>query len=120
MPFFFLICTFGLNGAHLVGRLRVWFSYVFMDRQIPISGVTMKFAEVTILLREIADQCPKLDGFTITLVPQKAMFPLYRGYHINIKGNPSNESIGCLRKIVEGHDLAMKIKSDSVLVYDPR
>ena len=80
----------------------------------------MKFAEIAILLREIVDRCPGLDGATITLIPQKAMFPLYNGYHINIKANMSKESMGNLRKIVEGHDLVMQIKTDSVIVYETR
>ena len=80
----------------------------------------MKFAEIAILLREIVDNCPGLDGSTITLIPQKAMYPLYQGYHINIKANFSKESMGCLRKIVEGHDLVMQIKTDSVVVYETR
>jgi hypothetical protein len=80
----------------------------------------MKFAEVAILLREIVDRCPGLDGSTITLIPQKAIYPLYKGYHINIKAAVSKESLGNLRKIVEGHDLAMKIKVDSVIVYETR
>jgi hypothetical protein len=80
----------------------------------------MKFAEIAILLREIVDRCPSLDGATITLIPQKAMYPLYQGYHINIKANLSKESMGGLRKIVEGHDLVMQIKTDSVIVYESR
>jgi hypothetical protein len=80
----------------------------------------MKFAEIAVLLREIVDRCPSLDGSTITLIPQKAMYPLFLGYHINIKANLTKESIGCLRKIVEGHDLVMKIKTDSVVVYENR
>jgi hypothetical protein len=80
----------------------------------------MKFAEAAILLREIVDRCPGLDGATITLIPQKAMFPLYQGYHINIKANLSRESTGGLRKIVEGHDLMMQIKADAVIVYESR
>ena len=61
-----------------------------------------------------------LDGATIALIPQRAMYPLYQGYHINIKANLSKESMSCLRKIVEGHDLVMQIKSDSVIVYETR
>ena len=80
----------------------------------------MKFAEIAVLLREIVDRCPGLDGSTITLIPQKAMYPLFEGYHINIKANLTKESMGCLRKIVEGHDLVMKIKADSVVVYESR
>jgi len=80
----------------------------------------MKFAEIAVLLREIVDRCPALDGSTITLIPQKAMFPLYKGYHINIKANFAKESMGNLRKIVEGHDLVMQIKTDSVVVYETR
>jgi hypothetical protein len=80
----------------------------------------MKFAEIAILLREIVDRCPGLDGSTITLIPQKAMYPLFQGYHISIKANLTKESIGCLRKIVEGHDLVMQIKTDSVVVYETR
>ncbi len=80
----------------------------------------MKFAEVALLLREIVDRCPGLDGSTISLVPQKAQFPLYEGYHVNIKANFSKESIGGLRKIVEGHDLVMQIKSDCIIVYESR
>jgi hypothetical protein len=80
----------------------------------------MKFAEIAVLLREIVDRCPSLDGSTITLVPQKAMYPLFLGYHINIKANFTKESMGSLRKIVEGHDLVMKIKTDSVVVYENR
>ncbi len=80
----------------------------------------MKFAEVALLLREIVDRCPSLDGSTISLVPQKAQFPLYEGYHVNIKANFSKESIGGLRKIVEGHDLVMQIKSDCIIVYESR
>ncbi|MCL2476110.1 hypothetical protein [Candidatus Bathycorpusculum sp.] len=80
----------------------------------------MKFAEIAILLREIVDRCPGLDGNTITLIPQKAMYPAYQGYHINIKGNVSKECLGGLRKIVEGHDLAMQIKADCVVVYETR
>ena len=80
----------------------------------------MKFAEIAVLLREIVDNCPGLDGSTITLIPQKAMYPLFQGYHINIKANFTKESMGCLRKIVEGHDLVMQIKTDSVVVYETR
>jgi hypothetical protein len=80
----------------------------------------MKFAEIAILLREIVDRCPTLDGSTITLIPQKAMYPLFLGYHINIKANFTKESMSGLRKIVEGHDLVMKIKTDSVVVYENR
>ncbi len=80
----------------------------------------MKFAEIAVLLREIVDRCPGLDGSTITLIPQKAIHPLFQGYHINIKANLSKESMGGLRKIVEGHDLAMQIKSDCVIVYETR
>jgi hypothetical protein len=80
----------------------------------------MKFAEIAILLREIVDTCPSLDGNTITLIPQKAMYPLFKGYHVNIKGNVAKESVGCLRKIVEGHDLVMQIKIDSIVIYETR
>jgi hypothetical protein len=80
----------------------------------------MKLAEIAILLREIVDRCPSLEGATFTLIPQKAMYPLYNGYHINIKANFSRESIGALRKIVEGHDLVMQIKADAVIVYETR
>jgi hypothetical protein len=79
----------------------------------------MKFAEIAILLREIVDRCPGLDGSTITLMPQKARYPLFQGYHINIKANLTKESLGGLRKIVEGHDLVMQIKTDSIIVYEP-
>ena len=80
----------------------------------------MKLAEVAILLREIVDRCPSLEGSTFTLIPQQAMHPLFNGYHINIKANISKESLGGLRKIVEGHDLVMQIKTDSVVVYETR
>ena len=80
----------------------------------------MKFAEIAVLLREIIDNCPSLDGSTITLIPQRAMYPLFQGYHINVKGNFTKESLGCLRKIVEGHDLVMQIKTDSVVIYETR
>jgi hypothetical protein len=80
----------------------------------------MKLGEIAILLREIVDRCPSLDGAIITLVPPKAMYPLYNGYHINIKANFDEASRGCLRKIVEGHDLVMKIKIDSVVIYETR
>ncbi len=80
----------------------------------------MKFAEIAVLLREIVDRCPDLDGSTITLIPQKAMYPLFQGYHISIKANINRESMGCLRKIVEGHDLMMKTKADSLLIYESR
>ena len=80
----------------------------------------MKLAEIAILIREIVDTCPGLEGSTITLIPQKAMYPLFQGYHINIKANLSKESMGGLRKIVEGHDLVMQIKTDSVVIYETR
>ena len=80
----------------------------------------MKFGEIAVLLREIVDRCPGLDGSTITLIPQKAMYPLFQGYHISIKANISQESMGCLRRIVEGHDLMMKTKADSPLIYESR
>jgi len=80
----------------------------------------MKFAEVAILLREIVDRCPSLDGSTFMLTPQKAMYPLFEGYHIHIKARFTNESLGCLRRIVEGHDLAMKIKTDGIIIYESR
>ncbi len=59
-------------------------------------------------------------GAQLHLVPQKAMYPLYEGYQINIKANLTQESMGCLRKIVEGHDLILKIKADSVVIYESR
>jgi hypothetical protein len=80
----------------------------------------MKLAEAAILLREIVDRCPSLEGSTFTLIPQKASYPLYKGYHINVKEKISKEGIGGLRKIVEGHDLVMQIKADSIVVYETR
>ncbi len=80
----------------------------------------MKFGEVAIILREIVDRCPSLNGSTIVLTPQKAMYPLFEGYHIHIKASLTNESLGCLRKIVEGHDLIMKIKTDGIIIYESR
>ena len=80
----------------------------------------MKLGEIAILLREIVNACPSLEGSTFTLIPQKAMYPLFEGYHIIIKANLSSASIGCLRKIVEGHDLIMQIKTDSVIIYESR
>ena len=53
----------------------------------------MKFAEIAVLLREIVDRCPDLNGSTITLIPQKAMYPLFEGYHINIKANLTKERL---------------------------
>jgi hypothetical protein len=78
----------------------------------------MKLGEIAVLLREIVDRCPSLEGSTFTLVPPKAMNPLYKGYHINIKASFNDVSMGCLRKIVEGHDFVMKIKADSVIIYE--
>jgi hypothetical protein len=80
----------------------------------------MKFAEAAILLREIVDRCPSLDGSIITLIPQKAIYPKFQGYHINIKANFSKDSMGGLRRIVEGHDLMMQVKADAVIVYESR
>jgi hypothetical protein len=79
----------------------------------------MQLAEVAILMREIVDRCPDLDGSTFTLLPQKAK-PSFRGYSINIKGVFSRENIGGLRRIVEGHDLVMDIKTDSIMIYETR
>jgi hypothetical protein len=79
----------------------------------------MQLAEISILLREIVDRCPSLEGSTFTLLPQKAK-PSFRGYHINIKGNFSKENIGSLRRIVEGHDLVMEIKTDFIIIYETR
>ena len=58
----------------------------------------MKFAEIAVLLREIVDSCPSLDGATITLIPQRAMYPLFQGYHINIKANFTKESMSCFEE----------------------
>jgi hypothetical protein len=79
----------------------------------------MELLEVAILIREIADRCPSLEGSTFTLLPQKAK-PAFRGYSINIKGVFSKENVGALRKIVEGHDLVMNIKSDCIAIYETR
>jgi guanyl-specific ribonuclease Sa len=79
----------------------------------------MLLAEVAILMREIADRCPDLEGNTFALLPQKAK-PAFRGYSVNIKGTFSRESIGGLRRIVEGHDLVMDIKTDYVVIYETR
>ncbi len=79
----------------------------------------MLLAEIAILMREIVDRCPGLDGATFTFLPQKAK-PSFRGYSINIKGVFSREDISGLRKIVEGHDLVMDIKADHVLIYETR
>lgn len=79
----------------------------------------MQLAEVAILLREITDRCPSLEGSTFTLLPQKAK-PAFSGYSIHIKGIFSRENISGLRKIVEGHDLVMDIKVDSILIYETR
>jgi hypothetical protein len=79
----------------------------------------MQLAEVAILMREIADKCPGLEGSTFTLLPQKAK-PAFMGYSLNIKGNFAKEDIGGLRKIVEGHDLVMGIKADCIIIYETR
>ncbi len=79
----------------------------------------MQLAEVAILLREIVDKCPGLEECTFTLLPQKVK-PAFRGYHINIKGNFSKQDISGLRKIVEGHDLVMDIRTDFIIIYETR
>jgi hypothetical protein len=79
----------------------------------------MQLAEVAILMREIVDRCPGLNGATFTLLPQKAK-PTCMGYSINIKGNFSREDISGLRKIAEGHDLVMDIKTDYIVIYETR
>jgi hypothetical protein len=79
----------------------------------------MDLAQIAILLREIVDICPSLDGSTVTLLPQKAK-PSFRGYHIKIKAPFLKESIGCLRKIAEGHDLVLEIKTDFIIIYETR
>ncbi len=79
----------------------------------------MQLAEVAVLMREIADKCPGLEGSTFSLLPQKAK-PAFRGYSITIKGNFGREDIGGLRKIVEGHDLVMNIKADNISIYETR
>ena len=79
----------------------------------------MLLAEVAILMREIADRCPSLEGSTFTLLPQKAK-PSFRGYSLTIKGIISRENVGGLRKIVEGHDLVMDIKTGCITIYETR
>jgi hypothetical protein len=79
----------------------------------------MELAEIAILMREIVDRCPGLNGATFTILPQKAK-PTYMGYSINIKGVFAKEDISGLRKIVEGHDLVMDIKTDYIVVYETR
>jgi hypothetical protein len=79
----------------------------------------MELAEIAVLLREIADTCPGLEGSTFALLPQKVK-PTFRGYHINIKAQFSKESVGGLRRIAEGHDLVMEIKTDFIIIYETR
>lgn len=79
----------------------------------------MQLAEVAILMREIVDKCPTIDGATFTILPQKAK-PTYRGYSITIKGVFSRDDISGLRKIVEGHDLVMDIKTEYLVIYETR
>ena len=61
--------------------------------------ICMQLLEVAILIREIADQCPGLEGSTFTLLPQKAK-PTFKRYSINIKRVFPRESIGGLRKTI--------------------
>jgi hypothetical protein len=79
-----------------------------------------KIDEAILLVKEIIEKCPALDGSMIMLSPSNANYPLFEGYHIHVKSRFTNESLGCLRKTVDMHDLSTKMETDAVIIFEPK
>ena len=81
---------------------------IFMDRK-----------QAEDLLKEILDNCPALNGSTITLMPPESSDVPSKGYQIHIKPVPNEEVLCCLRGIAEKHNIALRQEKQLLSIYEP-
>jgi hypothetical protein len=74
--------------------------------------------EAITVIKQIFNQCPTIEGKSITLMPPKGNNYLSTTFQIQIQADSSLETIkSCTEDIVEEHNLAVKIKGSLIIIY---
>ncbi len=84
-------------------------------------GIVLKRSEAVALLKDIYDGCPFFDGMAISLIPPDSESVPSKGFQIHIKCSfCRDESIDCLEKIAEKHNVAIKQEDTVLIIYKPK
>jgi len=80
----------------------------------------MKLNEVIDLLKEITEKCPRLDGNDFLIAPSKLPHSSVDGYQVHITGKFEDETRTCLNSIAIKRKLAIRMETDSVMIYNKK
>ena len=82
----------------------------------------MRRDEAVKLLKEVSDKCPSLTPYAIALMPPDADDVLSLGFQVHISANLDEESILCLKPILEKAGLHLKMLQEKnlLVIYRPR
>ena len=76
--------------------------------------------ELTVLFKELFDNCPHLEGKPFVLMPPNADDVLSKDYQIHIRSEIDESLLVCIRKIIKKHDkLAINEQKNLVVIYEP-
>jgi len=74
--------------------------------------------EAVTIVKQICKSCSLMEGKTIKLMPPKASNSLSNTYQIHIE-TKDEIILACAKAIAKKHNLAVKQKEGSVIVYKP-
>ncbi len=76
--------------------------------------------DVSVLFKEMFDNCPNLEGKPFVLMPPSSDYVLSKDYQIHIKAEIDETLLLCIRRIIKKHSkYAINEQKDLVVIYEP-
>ena len=79
----------------------------------------MNRAQAVLVIKQIFEQCRLTEGKSIKLMPPKECNALSNTFQIHMQTRDDPFIISCLNRIAEEHNLEVKVKKDSAIIYKP-
>ncbi len=78
---------------------------------------SMHRREAVVILLEILDACPRIDGDTIALISSSSLGAVAKGYQIHITTTVNDETSRCLNAILEKHKLEYFERGGRLMIF---
>ncbi len=77
----------------------------------------MNLQEIIVLMKELGDKCPKLEGNDFLIAPSKIPKSHVEGYEIHITGKFDDETRKCINDIAIEQKLSVTMEQTSAMIY---
>ena len=86
-----------------------------------MGSIRLNRTEATALIREIIETCAPLDADGFMLMPPNADDVRSQGYQVHIKSSSHQETIPCIKPLVERLNLKLvdEPEKDLIIIYRP-